>query len=93
MEKIFTHVVIGVLLTACSPGKQETAVADTTLVSMQDTIVNDQSVVSEEVVEETAAPLTAQTFESLPSELPEFMSAVQDMDKLAGWLMPLRVVT
>ncbi|TXI71243.1 MAG: hypothetical protein E6Q41_00450 [Cyclobacteriaceae bacterium] len=86
MKKIFTLVVIGVLLTACSPGKQETAVADTTLVSMQDTILNDQSVVSEEVVKETAAPLTAQTFESLPSELQEFMSAVQDMDKLAGWL-------
>lgn len=86
MEKIFTLVVIAVLLTACSPGKQETAVADTTLVSTHDTIVNDQSVVSEEVVEETAAPLTAQTFESLPSELREFMSAVQDMDKLADWL-------
>lgn len=86
MEKIFTLVVIAILLTACSPGKQETAVADTTLVLMQDTIVNDQSVVAEEVVEETAAPLTAQTFESLPPELQEFMSAVPDIDKLAGWL-------
>lgn len=86
MKSSFTFVALIVLFAMCSPGKQETATSDTTSLATADTVVTDQSVVTEEVVEQIPAPLPAQTFENLPTELQEFMSAVPDIDKLAAWL-------
>jgi hypothetical protein len=85
MKSFSLLVALVVLFAMCSPGKQETVASDTISLSTPDTIVTDQSVATEEVSEEKVS-LTPQTFESLPPELQEFMSAVPDIDKLASWL-------
>jgi hypothetical protein len=85
LMKLLTLLFFSLLLVMCSPAKQETGGADSTGVQQQDTIVEDQPVEPEQATAPAPA-LESKSFDEIPAQLQEFMVAVQDPDKLAGYI-------
>ena len=75
---------LAVIFTMCNTAKQETPVTDSTAVQQKDTVIAERS---EPVEEPNSSPsLDSKSFEEIPLDLQEFITAVQDPSKLALYI-------
>lgn len=83
MRSAFTILSVVIIFTMCNPPKQEATTVDTVHVQQQ----QDSSITEQPTNDVSSTPsLTSTKFEEIPVELQQFLEAVNDRDKLAGYL-------